>query len=207
MQAKLSFYECLRNEWIPKLHELGFSGTEQVCRRKNGPIIYIVNLHDHRDGDRCCVKLGMHLTFLPASWARHALSAEKISAADCEFQWQLSPNRNAEFWWRYRTLLCRPVQSARRLIRTYFAAGQACFDCYQSVEDFARMFHPEELVNGIPPDRPLRIRPQRGALTMARIHLHLGNTEEAKVFALTGLQYTPVNSALKLEYEKILQIN
>jgi hypothetical protein len=154
MQAKLAFYECLKSEWIPKLH---------------------------------------------------ALSPEKLTAADCEFQWRLAPFKHQDFWWRYRSLLHPPAQSARRLIRAYFAKGQPCFDRYPSVDDFAGMFSLEELADDNPSANHLRVRPQRGALTMARIHPRLGNTEQARAFAQLGLRQTSTHTALALQYESILK--
>jgi len=134
MQARLIFFDHLKNEFFPRLTSLGFSGDGKTYRRIRGEIISMVTLQEHRGGDRICIELAMHLAFLPASWARHSLNIAKLTAADCEFQWRLNPPHKHDYWWRYHRWFQSPVRSASHLIRTFKDRGEGLFDRYQSIE-------------------------------------------------------------------------
>jgi hypothetical protein len=205
MQARMIFYDRLRSEFFPRLTALGFIGDEKTYRRIRGEIVSMVTLREHRGGDRCCIELAMHLGFLPASWSRHSLNTEKLTAADCEFQWRLNPPRKHDYWWYYRRWFQSPVRCAGHLIRTFRDRGEALFDRHQSVEDFAGLFSPEDFTTGDWLKAPHGIKPQRGALTMARIHLQLGRLEEARAFARAGLGLISPTTGLAAEYHNILK--
>lgn len=207
MQARLIFFEHLKSEFNPQLTSLGFSGDDRTYRRVRGDVISMVNIQEHRRGDRCCINLALHLTFLPASWARHSLSIDKLTAADCEFLWRLSPLHKRDYWWRYSRLFKSPVRCAGHLIRTFMERGEALFDRYRSADDFAGLFKPDDFTTGAwLKAEPDGIKPRRGALTMARIHLHLGRIAEAKAFAQAGMELISSATALAAEYRNILQV-
>ena len=50
MQAKLIFYEHMKNEFIPQLISLGFTGTELNYRRITNEVINIVHIQEHHGG-------------------------------------------------------------------------------------------------------------------------------------------------------------
>ncbi len=205
MQARLTFFNYLRSEFFPRLTTLGFAGDEKDYRRINGELISMVAIHEHRGGDRCNVQLAMHLTFLPASWARHSLSIEKLTAADCEFQWRLSPPNKHDYWWRYQKWFQSPTRCAAHLIRTFREQGETLFERFQSAEDFLSLYRPEDFTSGKWLKAEHGIRPQRGALTMARICLHVGRAQEAKAFAQAGISLISPTTGLASEYLNILK--
>jgi hypothetical protein len=205
MQARLIFFDCLKSEFIPRLISLGFSGDDKTYRRIRGEIISMVTIQEHRAGDRCSINLALHLAFLPASWARHSLSIEKLTAADCEFQWRLNPPHKHDYWWHYQRWFQSPVRCAGHLIRTFRDRGEVLFDRYQSVDDFAGLYSPEDFTTGGWINAPHGIKPQRGALTMARIQLQLGRLEEARAFAQAGLSLISPTTGLAAEYHNILK--
>ena len=205
MQARLIFLDYLKSEFFPKLTSVGFSGFENTYRRVKGETISMVNIHEHRSGDRCCVNLGLHLKFLPASWARHSLNIEKLTVADCEFQWHLRPPHKHDVWWRYQRWFHSPLRCAAQLVQTYFSQGETLFERFQSVEDFASLFTPQDFESGTWLRAHGGITPQRGALTMARILLYLGRNEEAKAFAQAGIGLISPTTALAADYQNILK--
>lgn len=205
MQARLIFFDYLRREFFPRLTSLGFAGDEKNHRRMTGEIISMVTIHEHRRGDRCSVQLAMHLTFLPARWARHTLSMEKLTAADCEFQWCLNPSHKHDYWWPYQRWYRSPVRCAGHLVRTFKEKGEALIERFQSAEDFLSLYQPEDFTSGRWLKAEHGIKPQRGALTMARICLHLGRPAEAKAFAQAGISLISPTTGLATEYLNILK--
>ena len=205
MQARLIFFDCLKSELFPQLASLGFCGEDRTYRRIRGEVISMVTIQEHRAGGRCCIHLAMHLTFLPASWARHILSIDKLTTADCEFQWRLNPPHKQDYWWPYQRWFQSPVRCAGHLIRTFMERGEAAFERYRSVDEFAGLFNPEDFTSGAWLEAPHGIIPQRGALTMARIHLQMGRLSEAKAFAQAGVGLISATTALAAEYHSILK--
>jgi len=205
MHARLLFFEYLKTEFFPRLTALGFSGGDKTFRRIRGEVVSMLTIQEHRAGDRCCIHLAMHLTFLPASWARHSLRMDKLTAADCEFQWRLNPPARHDFWWPYHRWFQSPARCAAHLVRTFMEHGEAVFERYQSVDDFAGLYGPEEFETGKWLKASHGIRPQRGALTMARIHLQMGRLAEAKAFARAGVGLISPTTALAAEYHNILK--
>ena len=205
MQARLIFFDYLKSEFIPRLNSLGFCGDDKTFRRIRGAVISMVTLQEHRGGGRCCIQLAMHLAFLPASWARHILGVDKLTAADCEFQWRLNPPRKHDYWWPYQRWFQSPARCANHLIRTFLQQGEAVFERYQSVEDFAGLFSPDDFTSGAWLKAPHGLKPQRGALTMARICIQMGRPAEAKAFARAGIGLIAPTTAMAAEYQHILK--
>jgi Domain of unknown function (DUF4304) len=205
MQARLIFYDYLKSEFFPKLASLGFAGAEPTYRRVRGEVISILHIQEHRGGDRCCIDLGLHLDFLPASWARHSLNIDKLTVADCEFRWRLSPPHKHDFWWRYQRWFHSPVRCASHLVETYLEQGEGHFERFRSADEIAALFTPQDFESGAWLKASDSVRPQRGALTMARILLHLGRLAEAKAFAQAGIGLISPATALAAEYLNILK--
>ena len=83
--------------------------------------------------------------------------------------------------------------------------GESYFNQFKTPEDFTALFTPKDFQIGNRNTTGHSFRPQRGALTIARIHLYLGNTEEAKTFARYGIESVAPNTALAIEYRKIIE--
>lgn len=205
MDARAVFFDVLKSEFAPQLRALGFSGSGKHFRRVSGEIINALNIQGKRSGDSCAVNLGLHLTFLPVTW-RNALPDGKIKEIDCEFRTRLSPNMRSDYWWKYEGLLDSPTRSARHLIATYLESGEPRFRQYDSVEKIASMISVDEIKQGAYRHTFGGITKVRAALTMARIHLHLGNVVAGKQFAAAGLANIGGATLLRPEFEKILAL-
>ena len=117
---------------------------------------------------------------------------------------RLSPRENRDYWWKYDGWFGSPVKRANHLIETYFRHGEPRFKRFDTVEKIAESLSIDELqkrrelfVFGIV------VRP-RAALTMARIHLQLGDLEKARAFANFGLDNIGRATALRPALETIV---
>ena len=204
MDAKKVFFSVLKDEFAPKLRDIGFKGSGQNFRRINGEIINTINIQAHKYGGSCAVNLGLHLTFLPLNWADQLPDIKKIKEIDCEFRMRLAPKNKSDYWWKYGGLLDSPTKKARHLIETYFEYGEPHFTEFGKVEKIASMLSIEDIEN----NDYIKVfggdTQQRGALAMARIHKHLGDISKAKEFAKIGLNNLGRAVALKPAFEEII---
>lgn len=171
----------MKNEFSPKLREVGYQGSGQNFRRVSNETINVVNIQISKYGGSCAVNLGLHFAFLPLNWSAELPVGKKIKEVDCEFRMRLSPKVNHDYWWEYDGLLSSPTRKANHLIETYFNYGEPRFKSLDTVEKFARSLSIDALkMNQEVSVFGIMARP-RAALTMARIHQHLGDLNKAKV--------------------------
>jgi len=109
MSKKQIFYEILKNEFSPKLREVGYQGSGQNFRRVSNETINVVNIQISKYGGSCAVNLGLHFAFLPLNWSAELPVGKKIKEVDCEFRMRLSPKVNHDYWWEYDGLLSSPT--------------------------------------------------------------------------------------------------
>lgn len=204
MDAKKVFFNVLKEEFAPKLRDAGFKGSGQNFRRINGEIINIINIQAHKYGGSCSVNLGLHLTFLPLNRAAQLPDIRKIREIDCEFRMRLAPNNKSDYWWKYGGLLHSPTKKARHLIETYFEYGEPHYKEFDEIEKIASMLSIEDIEKKDYIKVFGGITQQRGALTMARIHMRLGDIPKAREFAKIGLANLGRAVALKPAFEEIL---
>ncbi len=204
MDAKKVFFNVLREELAPKLRGIGFKGSGQNFRRINGEIINTINIQAHKYGGSCAVNLGLHLTFLPLNWADQLPDIRKIKEIDCEFRMRLAPKDKSDYWWKYGGLLDSPTRKAHHLIATYLNYGEPHFKEYDEVEKIASMLSIDDIEKNDYINVFGGITLQRGALAMARIHKHLGNTLKAKEFAEIGLNKLGRAVALRPAFVEIV---
>ena len=204
MDTKAVFLDVLKSEFAPKLRELGFSGSGKHFRRVNGEIINAINIQGNKYGDSCAVNLGLHLTFLPMHWPNALPDARKIKEIDCQFRTRLSPDMKSDYWWKYGGLRDSPTKNARHLIATYLETGEPYFRRYDSMEKIVSMISLDDVKRGAYLHTFGGITDVRAALTMARIHVHLGNVVSAKQFAAVGLANIGDATLLRREFENIL---
>jgi len=96
------------------------------------------------------------------------------------------------------------TRKANHLIETYFNYGEPRFKSLDTVEKFARSLSIDALkMNQEVSVFGIMARP-RAALTMARIHQHLGDLNKAKEFAIFGLENIGRATSLRPALEKIL---
>ncbi|MDH5694477.1 MAG: DUF4304 domain-containing protein [Gammaproteobacteria bacterium] len=205
MKAKEKFFEILKEEFSPKLREIGFKGSGQNFRRIYSPLIHTINIQGNKYGDSCCVNLGIHLEFLPITWSASKLpDINKIKGADCEFRKRLAPNRDQDYWWKYKgELLSNTTRSARSLIETYRKYGEPGFQNFKTVDDVLGMLSVSEIEQEKYINVFGGVVPVRGALTMARIYSHVGNVEKSVEFAKLGLKLLGRATALRSELERL----
>jgi hypothetical protein len=197
------FYEVLKREFAPALRDAGFSGSHRQFRRVSGEVIHTLWIQAHRYGGRCAVNLGLHLDFLPVGVSGTRPSLETIDTADCAFTTRLVPGHGVGYWWRYGGLLRSPPRSARHLIRTYFEWGEPLFGRYATVEAVAEMVSPESLRAGRVGEGFAAVTGPRLALSLARIHRHLGDMALAQTYASIGLEHIGAAAALEAPLREI----
>ena len=206
MSNKDDFLLVLKEEFAPRLREVGFKGSGHNFKRINDDIINIVNIQVSKYGGSYAVNLGLHLSFLPVCWSTEIPDLKKLKESDCEFRTRLTPKLNYDYWWKYEGMLCNPAKNARHLIETYFKHGEESFQSFGKLDDFIEIFTIERIkkdkYSGSFKDKNL----VRGALTMARIYEHLEQIENAKIFAKIGYENIGKATLLKPEFEKILDI-
>ncbi len=204
MSDKKKFLGVLKDEFGPRLREIGFKGSGQNFRRINNEIINIINVQGNKYGGSFAVNLGMHLTFLPNNWSSELPDIKKLKAYECEFVMRLAPNNKADYWWKYEGIAVNPEKKARHLITTYFKYGEENFQAFKSLDDFIKIFTIERLKKDKYAGRLKDKSLVRGALTMARIYEYIGQTQNAKIFANVGLENIGKATTLKPEFERIL---
>jgi len=204
MDNKKVFFEILKQEFSPKLREIGFKGSGQNFRRVNKEVINTINIQVDKYGGGCAVNLGLHLTFLPLCWADKLPDIENIKEIDCEFRMRLAPKNKTDYWWKYGGMLSPPSKKAHHLIETYFTYGEPHFQTFNTIEKVSNMLSVEDIKKSDYINVFGGVISQRGALAMARIHKHLGDITKAKEFASFGLDNLGTAIALRSAFEEII---
>ena len=202
---KQAFAEQLKERFAPALRSIGFKGSGAHFRRTRGEIVNAIWIQGSRDGTKCTVNLGLHLTFLPVNWQDELPNPAKIKEIDCEFRDRLAPPGMQDYWWEYGSLRSPPSKHIANLYSTYFEHGEPRFRAYDTVEAVAQMFSPEQLRWGTYMEGFGGITVPRAALAMARIRMHLGQKELAAEYARVGLAKLGNTSGLKSILEGIAQ--
>lgn len=206
MNDKNEFLQVIKDEFAPRLRDIGFKGSGHNFKRINNEIINIINIQVNKYGGSYAVNLGLHLTFLPVSWSTELPDVKKIKVPDCEFTMRLAPKNKSDYWWKYKGIFCIPSKNARHLVETYFKYGEKNFQDFKTIDDFITMFPIEKIKKDKYSNNFREKGVQRGALTMARIYKHLGQIDTAKIFAKVGLDNIGSATILKPEFEKILSL-
>ena len=204
MENKKAFFNILKQELSPELRKIGFKGSGQNFLRIENEVVNIVNIQNYKYGGSCTINLGLHLSFLPMNWTTELPNLKIIKEYDCEFRTRLAPYSRSDYWWKYDGFLSSPEKKARHLIKTYFKYGEPQFTKFDSIEKIAAMFTIGEFKKEDWLTVFGDITLQRGVLTMARIHRHLGNMPMAREFAIFGLENLGKATALQSQYEEIL---
>jgi hypothetical protein len=197
-----TFLTLLRQEWVPFLAGVGFEGDGERFQRTLGDVIHVIGLQKNKYGGSCCVNLGIHLSFLPLPGGSFPQPGVPVRAESCEFQWRLTPKGYTDYWWAYEqdvaahlplSMLQKenrgPLEQARHLAKTYETTGEPAFKRLSSVDQIAGLIKIEDLDRGWPIVPEYAFTTGRAALTMARIHKHLGNDDLSRRFAQAGLQH------------------
>jgi len=206
MDSKSIFYTQLKENFIPMLRDQGFIGSGQHFNRINGEIVHAINIQNNKNGESCCINLGLHFTFLPVCWdSTKILDLMRIKEVDCEFRTRLAPKGETDYWWKFNGngLFGNTKKSVKHLNETYIEVGNDFFERFNSVESITTLLEVSLLKKSDFIDYAGGITPVRGALTMARIYKHQGNLELQNKYARTGLEIIGNAIALKTELEKL----
>jgi hypothetical protein len=181
------FNAALKLNLAPRLRACGFKGSGRLFRRVTGVVCHALTIQSARDGGRCCVELGVHLTFLPTP-LEQPIDQAKFSAYDCEFRTRLAPSGREDVWWAYGTSADDSVGSASSLIATVESAGMAFFERFAAFpRDFTQL-QPEALRRGDLSSFPPRLTSARAALAAARIAAYAGDLHLAAEFCNVGIE-------------------
>lgn len=212
------FFATLKEEWNPLLSRAGFRGDGERFQRSIGDVIHAIALQENKYGGSCCVNLGVHLTFLPLTAGGFPQPGTYIRAEACEFQWRLTPPGFTDYWWAYEQGVAAhlplpflheenrgPRERARHLARTYEAIGEPAFQRLSTADQIAHLIELADLSKEWRIVPEYAFTPGRAALTMARIHQHLGNNMLARRFAEAGLERVGKARAIREALEKFLE--
>jgi hypothetical protein len=144
--------------------------------------------------------MAVHPVTLPLTAGGVPAAGAVLRAESCEFRWRLAPEGFTDYWWAWEqgaaahlplSMLQEPnpgaVERALHLVRTWQESGQPAFVRLATVEQIAGLIRVDDLER-VPISAHYCYTPARAALTMARIHRHLGDAATARRFAQAGLE-------------------
>ena len=201
MNERDQFHAQVKLLLKPALVADGFKASGLTYRHVLGEVVHVIALQGSVYDSRCCVNLGIHLTFFPGDFVPN-----KITEPDCEFRTRLTPPGLSDYWWSYGNTEKEARASAESILSLYREVGAPYFQNFSTFpEDFIRIT-PAMLHGGTPLQFPGHSTEARRALVLSRIALHTGRIADAKQFAEFGLAHAGPKSALKHEFRKILAI-
>lgn len=193
--TRAAFLKLLSKQLFPVLKEEGFAGTGQTLRRIRGPVIHVFNVQAASGGKACYLNLGAHFDFLPGEGGSFVAPAE-IEESHCVFRDRIDPPPGPAFGWAYGADMAQAEENVEFLVSEWARQGHAFFAQYDTYPASC-----ERLLQQTDPDQ---IHPAK-TLNMARIALHLGESERARVFAQSGLSRAPqAATSLKAKLEQVL---
>jgi len=204
MDNRKQFHNQIKQVFIPVLKADGFSGSGNTYRRVRGDVIHVVALQGSVNGERCCVCLGIHLSFLPGSGAPTTSDPTKIEEPDCEFRTRLTPSGQSDAWWPYGTTESEAKESAESICSLYQQIGAPYFDRFSSFPDDFTRVTPAMLTSQAELPFPKGGTFVRLALALARIAQRVGRNEDARQFAEAGLAKVGPAVSLKNAFKQII---
>ena len=204
MDSRIRFYAQVKAVLVPVLEADGFTGGGITYRRVVGNVIHVLTLQASVDGRKCCVCLGIHLSFLPGQGSLTPPESKTIEEPDCEFRTRLTPVGQSDFWWPYGVSEQEASESAKSICRLYQEIGGPYFQQFSTFpEDFTRVT-PTMLAAGGELPFPSGGTFVRLALTLARISQQVGRIEDARQFAEVGLAHVGPAVSLKHAFRQII---
>lgn len=181
------FFETLRLEFAPRLREDGFRGSGRTFRRERGEFFHVINIQGSQSGERCCVNLGVHLSFLPVNGHSERRVLGRLTESSCAFRSRLAPPGESDWWWSYGSDSAEAEESARNLALAYFAYGREHFARASEFPEPFTQIAPSDLARGDLSRLPGRTTVPLACLALARISEYRGENSLAKQFAEVGL--------------------
>jgi hypothetical protein len=192
---RTTFLRLLEKKLFPVLKAEGFEGTGQTLRRIDGPVIHVFNVQGASGGKACYLNLGAHLAFLPTEGGGQ-VAPEAIEESHCVFRDRMDPPPGEAFGWAYGTSKEQAEESVEFIVSEWSGPGRAFFAKHgnypRSFEQMLRETEPNQIH-------------ARTALHLARIAVHLGDRERARVLVDAGLACAPERAtSLKADLAKVL---
>jgi hypothetical protein len=204
MDSRKQFHNQIKQVFVPVLKADGFSGSGNTYRRVIGDVIHVVALQGSVSGGKCCVCLGIHLSFLSGSGAPSASDPTKIEEPDCEFRTRLKPSGQSDAWWPYGTTEQEARESSESICSLYQQAGAPYFQRFSSFPDDFNRVTPAMLAAQGELPFPAGGTFVRLALALARIAQRTGRYEDARQFAEAGLARVGPAVSLKNAFKQII---
>ena len=202
MTSREQFLNQIKQVFTPVLKADGFTGRGITYRRVFGEVIHVLTLQGSVSGGRCCVCLGIHLSFLPAQGSLAPPDPKSIDEPSCEFRTRLTPPGQSDAWWSYGSSEQEAKESAESILQLYQHVGAPYFQRFSTFpEDFTRVT-PAMLTA----DSELPFPPTDGeaCLALARIAQRVGRNDEARQFAEIGLARVGRATSLKYWFKQII---
>ncbi|KAF0176807.1 MAG: hypothetical protein FD161_2751 [Limisphaerales bacterium] len=204
MENRKQFLAQIKQVFAPVLKADGFTGSGSTYRRVAGDVIHVVALQGSASGGKCCVCLGIHLSFLPGQGSLTPPDPKMIEESDCEFRTRLALPGQSDAWWPYGATEQEARESAESIRALYQQVGAPFFRRFSTFpDDFIRVTPPMLAVEGELPFPP-GCTFVRLALALARIAQRVGRIEDARQFAEVGLARVGPATSLKLAFRQII---
>jgi hypothetical protein len=204
MDSRKQFLAQVKEVLVPVLKADGFTGSGVTYRRVVGDVFHVLTLQGAVSGGKCCVCLGIHLSFLPGQGSLTAPDPKTVEEPDCEFRTRLTPVGQSDYWWPYGVSEQEAKESAESICRLYQEIGAPYFQRFSTFpEDFTHVT-PTMLTAGGELPFPSGGTFVRLALALARIAQRVGRAEDARQFAEVGLARVGPAVSLKHAFRQII---
>lgn len=209
------FRKLIKEQFAPKLHELGFKGTNQhFIKTTDNHYIYTLVIQADKYGGSCVMEMGVHLDFLPNTIGEF-ISTNKITTYDCEFRKRISNKINwlsrfftgeHERWFEFGESEEEAFDIIRSMQEHFLDQGMSYFSQFNEFPKSITTITMGEIVNKAKKLEELGAPASlRLALLIARTHKFLGDDRKAHEFAQWGLNNIGFAQGLNKEFEGIIR--
>lgn len=159
----------------------GFTGVFPEYVRHQSPVLSMIWVQERSDHSSCCVNLGVHLDFLPATDnARKLPVVEEMTQPRCEIKKRLVPEAGLlDYWWSY-------ADGEKIVDEIVSALADDALPFFRRLSDFPAAwlaFSLESLEDGSLDAAIPGVTRARAALMLARVHHRCGSRRERDRFA------------------------
>lgn len=210
------FRRLIKEHFAPKLHELGFKGTDHHFVKANNHFIYTLVIQADKYGGSCVMEMGVHLDFLPNSIGEFKPPL-KITTYDCEFRERLNKKANwlqrfltveRERWFRYGETEEDAITTNNEMKKLFTNKGMCYFSQFKDFPEPITSISLDEIKVGSKKlenlGAPLDLRT---ALLVSRTYEFLGNHRKAKDFASWGLINIGNASGMTEDFLEIMSVS
>lgn len=173
----------------PSLRALGFQGSGQNYRKREGDFVFVINFQGSRWGDNFYVNLGAQPIFIPSEGGA---DLAKLKEYECVLR-----RRVGNDWpWQMSDQLLASLEAEIAAVQTVF------FGNAQTLRNALATDSPDELVRKFSSGTTQA----RATLHLARAAVHLGHVETARRLVDRGLELADDGATgLRAELRRVLQ--